>query len=82
MVNYSHKSYPAINIGLGQRFYFTKKFALRFDMKLQYNNATVPVLNHTSARSLLKNAPAPSPDDFSERYQLFTFLDGGFVWLF
>ncbi len=82
MVNYAHKSYPSINIGLGQRFYFTKKFALRFDMKLQYNNATVPVLNHTSARSLLKNYPVPSADDFSERYQLFTFLDGGFVWLF
>ncbi len=78
MVQYEHKSYPALALGLGQKFYFNKNWALRFDLRLYANQGPIPFL-----RNRLKvNDPVPSPDEFDERVMYTTNLDMGISYLF
>ncbi|MBX3041881.1 MAG: outer membrane beta-barrel domain-containing protein [Bdellovibrionaceae bacterium] len=85
MVQYSHKSYPVLAPGLGQKFYFTKNLALRLDFRLFANMAPIPFLDssQTSDGSGISNGkPVPAADKFKERLTYTTVLDAGLTWLF
>ena len=83
MVKYVHKSYPAIAIGIGERFYFTDSFSLKVDLRLYAHNAPVPfkrdVLSDGSKSPY--NTP-PSYDSFDERLTYTTNLELGLNYLF
>ncbi|WP_415062679.1 outer membrane beta-barrel domain-containing protein [Bdellovibrio sp.] len=77
-VKYVHKTYPAVALGLGQKFYFTKNWAFRFDLRLYAHQAPVPFL----AGRLKPAEPVPNYSDFQERLTLTTNLDVGLSYLF
>lgn len=78
MVKYTHKSYPAVAAGLGQKFYLGKNFALRFDLRLYAHQAPIPFLEGF----LKTNNPKPTPDMFAERLTYTSILDVGLTYLF
>lgn len=78
LVQFSHKSFPAIALGLGQKFYFSKNFSFRFDMRLYAHNAPIPFLaDHTRVEQ-----PAAPHSDYKDRLTLTTNLDAGISYLF
>lgn len=75
---YSHKTYPGVNVGIGQKFYFGKSMALRFDFKFQYQQGPNPFL-----RDLGKGAdPVPDPGNFEDKFRLDNVMDFGLSFLF
>lgn len=83
LVKYSHKSYPAIAPGLGQKFYFTPNVALRFDMRLYMHQAPIPFLDgYLKDPPTGPSDPIPTHDQFQERLTFTTVLDAGLTVLF
>ncbi|UOE99712.1 outer membrane beta-barrel domain-containing protein [Bdellovibrio reynosensis] len=78
MVKYIHKSYPAVAVGMGQKFYFTKDWAVRFDLRLYAHQAPVPFL----ASRMKTTDPTPEYSEFEERLTFTTNLDVGLSYLF
>ena len=71
------KTYPGFNVGLGQKFYFGKSFALRIDFKIQYQQGPNPFL----ATGLKSTDPIPAASAFGDKFSLGTILDFGFTFL-
>lgn len=69
VIKYENKSYPAIAFGLGQKFFFSKHWALRFDMRLYANQAPIPFKANNVAT-------------YDERIMYTTNLDFGLSYLF
>lgn len=87
IVQFQHKSYPAVAPGLGQKFYFGKSFALRFDMRLFMHQAPIPFLDSKGCtrpgiNTSCTTQPLPSYGDFEERLTFTTALDAGLSWMF
>lgn len=89
VIKYSHKTYPSIAAGLGQKFYFDKNISFRFDYRIFLNQAPIPFLKceagkhggiKTSTDSC--NEPAPKYSDFSERLTITSVIDLGISYLF
>ncbi|WII73457.1 outer membrane beta-barrel domain-containing protein [Bdellovibrio sp. 22V] len=78
-IQYDHKTYPAIAGGLGQKFYFNKNWALRFDLRLFINQGPVPFLG---GNKMQVGTPAPDFSEFEERVMFTTNLDVGLSYLF
>lgn len=78
VVKYVHKTYPAVALGLGQKFYFTKNWSLRADFRVYGNQAPVPFL----AGYMQQGQPVPSYDRFEDKFQVSTTLDVGLSYLF
>ena len=70
---FEHKNYPAIDFGIGQKFYFGKNVALRADFKMQYGQKPSPFLRE----ELKASKPRPTPDRFSDKTDFGTILDIG-----
>lgn len=88
MTAYEHKSYPGVDVGIGQKFYFGKSIALRADFKLQYSQKPSPFLKGymkapPSSGTAGSNAGdnVPSPTDFKDKWDLGTILDVGVTFL-
>lgn len=79
MIKYVHKSYPAIALGVGERFYFTDNFALKVDLRVFFNNAPIPFKSGALREGI---DPVPSYDSFSERFTYTTNLEVGLNYLF
>ncbi len=79
IIKYIHKSYPAIVIGMGERFYFTNNFALKVDLRFFLNNAPIP-FKSGALRSGID--PVPSYDSFEDRLTYTTNLEVGLNYLF
>lgn len=75
---YEHKNYFGFDFGIGQKFYFTKSFALRADFKLQYSQKPNPFLTGKMTTS----SPRPSAGDFQDIWDLGTMLEIGGSFLF
>lgn len=73
MTAYEHKNYPGVDFGIGQKFYFSKNFALRADFKLQYGNQPSPFLRG----KMKKSDPQPELNEFPDKLRLGTILDVG-----
>ncbi len=78
LVKYQHKSYPAVALGVGQKFYFSKAWALRLDLRVFAHNAPIPFL----ANKLKTSSSPPSYTDFEERMNYIYVLDVGMSYLF
>jgi outer membrane beta-barrel protein len=79
MIKYVHKSYPAIAVGVGERFYLTDNFALKVDLRIFMNQAPVPFKSGALRAGI---DPIPSYDSFSDRSTLTTNLEFGANYLF
>lgn len=79
VVQYEHKTYPAVAFGMGQKFYFNRNWALRYDLRLYAHQGPVPFL---SGNRMQVGTPRPSFDDFAERVLFTTNLDVGLSYLF
>ena len=79
-VKYVHKAYPAAAIGVGQKFYFDRQWALRFDLQLFGHQAPIPFL--TGDPGILSSTTKPSYNDFQERMTYTTNMDLGLSYLF
>jgi len=77
-IKYEHKSYPAIAVGVGERFYFNKSLSLKVDLRLFAHQAPIPF----KANALRPNNPIPSFDSFDERLTFTTNLEIGLNYLF
>lgn len=75
---YEHKSYFGFDLGIGQKFYFTKALALRADFKLQYSQKPSPFLSG----KMRPTDPTPAPNDFKEIWDLATMLEIGMSFIF
>lgn len=86
MVKYEHKSYPAISLGLGERFYFTHQFCLKVDFKLFAHQAPIPfkegALRDGSQGANFITDPIPAFDSFNERITYTSNLQIGLNYLF
>jgi outer membrane beta-barrel protein len=79
MVKFQNKSYPAIAVGLGQKFFFNKSWGLRFDLRMYVNNAPIPF--NAGVKTTNPKYPA-SFGDFEERLTYTSNLDVGVTYLF
>ncbi len=90
VIQYQHKTYPALAVGVGERFYFNKSFSLKTDLRLFVHQAPIPfksnVLCDGSKVSCGSNGaagdPIPTYDSFSERITYTTNLEIGVNYLF
>lgn len=79
MIKYIHKSYPALAIGVGERFYLTNNFAFKVDLRIFAHTAPIPF----KAGALRENIdPVPTYESFSERMTITTNLEFGLNYLF
>ncbi len=79
ITQYSHKSFPVIALGVGQKFYINKAWALRFDMRLYAGQAPIPFLNGFMRTT---DPTPPVASQFDERITFSTSLDAGLSYLF
>lgn len=79
MIKYVHKSYPGIAGGIGQKFYFTKSWALRLDLRIFMNTAPIPFLGENKLKT---SSSVPSYSEFSERMTITSVIDVGVNYLF
>lgn len=83
IVKYSHKSYPGIAAGIGQKFYFGRQWAVRADLRLYAHEAPIPFLNGSASSPGVGTGDLkPSAGDFKERLTFTTNLDVGVSYLF
>ncbi|MBX2988785.1 MAG: outer membrane beta-barrel domain-containing protein [Bdellovibrionaceae bacterium] len=85
LVKFTHKSYPAVAGGLGQKFFITNHLALRFDLRLFMHQAPIPFLDSSTTSDgsgVRGDRPVPTPDKFKERLTYTTVLDAGLTYLF
>lgn len=78
MVAYENKSYPAVAVGMGERFYFNKSLSLKTDLRLFVHQAPIPF----QRGAILTSNPTPSFDSFKERITYTTNLEVGLNYLF
>ena len=83
LIQYIHKSYPAVAVGIGERFYLTNHFAFKVDLRLFANTAPIP-FKAGALRDSNSSSPDPVPtyDSFDERLSLTTNLEFGLNYLF
>ena len=78
MVAYENKSYPAIALGMGERFYFNKSLSLKADLRLFVHQAPIPF----QRGAMLTSNPTPAFSSFKERITYTTNLEVGINYLF
>jgi len=79
VIKYIHKTYPGVAIGVGERFYFSKNFAFKVDLRLFINSAPIPFKSGALRAGI---DPIPTYDSFSERISYTTNLEFGVNYLF
>lgn len=86
MVKYQHKSYPALAVGIGERFYFGSQLSLKIDLKIYAHQAPVPfkafALRDGSPAANLQSDPIPDYNSFEDRINYITNLQLGLNYLF
>jgi outer membrane beta-barrel protein len=88
MVKYVHKSYPALALGFGERFYFGHHWSLKLDLRLYAHQAPIPFKTGAlrdgthPTNNPAPSDPVPSYDSFSERLTYTTNLEIGLNYLF
>ena len=88
-VKYVHKAYPALAVGIGERFYFGHHFSLKVDLRLYAHQAPIPFKSPGLKDGSKPNGnpgnaadPVPSYDSFDERLTYTTNLEIGLNYLF
>ncbi len=78
LVGFTHKSYPAVSVGVGQKFYFNNSFGVKAEVRLQYAGEANPFLGNDK---LKKNQPVPSFSEFEDKYRFGTIFELGALWM-
>lgn len=78
MVQFDHKSYPGLSLGVGERFYFNSNLSIKTDFRLFMHNAPIPFKGNVLGPS----DPVPSSSDFDERLTFTSNLEIGLNYLF
>jgi outer membrane beta-barrel protein len=81
-VKYQNKAYLGIAMGLGQKYYITKQFSIRWDMRMFANNAPIPFFATANGHTLSPSGTAPTFGEFSERITYTTNLNIGAAYMF
>ena len=83
-IKYEHKSYPAIALGVGERFYFNRSLSLKVDLRVFAHQAPIPFKANALKYGYNggQTDPIPSFDSFDERLALTTNLEIGLNYLF
>ena len=91
LVKYEHKSFPAIAIGIGERFYFSHRFSLKVDLRVFAHQAPIPFQKGAMCDGSLglcnggvgpSPQPVPALSSFNERLTYTTNLQIGANYLF
>lgn len=88
MVAYEHKSFPAIALGIGERFYFNKSLSLKADLRLFVHQAPIPFFKAKNGTGMTDGSngttgtTAPAFEQFEERITYTTNLEVGLNYLF
>jgi outer membrane beta-barrel protein len=84
MITYQNKAYPGIALGLGQKYYITRQFSLRWDLRMFMNNAPIPFINPGLRDGTTGGPvdPRPSFSQFSERLTYTTNMGIGVAYMF
>lgn len=72
----SSKTVPAVDIGLGQNFYFSPSWGMRFDLKM------VAYKGPDATSQSLRPVDNPSAGSFTDRYFFNTYLHGSLIYQF
>jgi outer membrane beta-barrel protein len=78
LVQYEHKSYPALALGLGERFYFGKQLSLKVDFRFFAHQAPIPF----QEGAIRDTDPVPALSSFKERLTYTSNLQLGLNYLF
>ena len=78
MVQFDHKTYPGISLGVGERFYLGNHFSIKADFRLFMHNAPVPFKGNVLGPS----DPIPAYSDFGDRLTFTSNLELGLNYLF
>jgi outer membrane beta-barrel protein len=76
---FSHKMYPGIAVGVGQKFYFNNHFGIKAEIRLQYQGQPNPFLGDGQ---LKKGEPIPSHSQFGDIMRFGTIFELGGLWMF
>jgi outer membrane beta-barrel protein len=76
---YQNKSYLGFNGGVGAKFFISKNWAIRSDMKLQYGQYPSPFL---SSKMKSTSSTTPSYSEFEDKSTYATIFDLGLTYLF
>ena len=79
LVSFTDSTEPALNIGFGQKLYFSKNFALRADFSVAGYNGPDPT--KPKGLPLTTTNPSRNSDDFESTFYFRSFLTLGFVYL-
>ncbi len=79
ITKYTHKSYPGISFGVGERFYFTNHIALKVDLRVLAGSAPSPFQSGALRDGI---DPVPAFDSFTDKFNLATNLEVGLNYLF
>ena len=89
VIKYVHKSYPALAVGVGERFYLSNHLSFKVDLRFFAHQAPIPFKSRvlrdgSKPNDNPGNAPDPIPsyDSFSERLTYTTNLEVGLNYLF
>ncbi len=72
----SSKTVPALDIGLGQNFYFSPNWGMRFDLKM------VAYKGPDATSQSLRTQDNPSASSFNDRYFYNAYLNGSLIYQF
>lgn len=76
---FSHKTYPGVAVGVGQKFYFSNSFGIKAELRLQYQGQPNPFLGDGKLKN---NSPVPQYSEFSDIYRFGTIFELGALWMF
>ena len=79
LVQFSDSTEPALNLGFGQKLYFSENFALRADFSVAGYNGPDPT--KPKGAPLTATGPSRSSDDFESTFYFRSFLTFGVVFL-
>jgi outer membrane beta-barrel protein len=79
ITQFSHKAYPGLAVGVGQKFYLNNNLGFKAEIRLQYQGQPNPFLG---GNQLKGNQPKPDFSAFSDIMRFGTIFEVGALWMF
>ncbi|GIL18012.1 MAG: hypothetical protein BroJett040_17630 [Oligoflexia bacterium] len=73
ITKFQHKNYFGANVGVGWKFYFSKNWSLRTDLKFQFSQSPSPFLKD----KMKTTDGVPLPSEFQDKWTYSTIFDLG-----
>lgn len=78
ITQFTHKSYPGVSVGVGQKFYLSNNLGFKAEVRLQYQGQPNPFLGNNR----LNGPTRPSPSEFADIMRFGTIFELGVLWMF